>query len=98
MQGNARYLNTMADYEYVRQTQDNWRDYYQELYDSRLIWDRVELIGEGITDDTHRLIQSQDMETREPITIQQELLLDINCKLLRLGFTVTDVEDILEIT
>ena len=98
MQGNARYLNTMADYEYVRQTQDNWKDYWQTLYDDRLIWDNVELIGEGITDATHRLIQSVDMETKEPITIQQELVLDEHCKLLRLGFTVTDVEDILEIT
>jgi hypothetical protein len=94
MIGNARYLNTRYDYEYVREHQDNWKDYYQELYDTRLIWDNVELVGEGVTDATHRLIQSQD-EEENPIIIQQELLLDVNCKLLRIGFTVEEVEIIL---
>ena len=91
MIGNARYLNTRYDYEYVKENQENWKDYYQELYDSRLIWDNVELVGDGITDATHRLIQSQD-EEENPITIQQELLLDVNCKLFRLGFTVEEIE------
>ena len=91
MIGNPKYLNSRYDYEYVREHLDNWKDYYQELYDSRLIWDNVELVGDGITDATHRLIQSQD-EEENPITIQQELLLDVNCKLLRIGFTVEEVE------
>ena len=94
MEGPARHLNTKFDYEYVREHQDNWKDYWQELYDSRLIWDNVDLVGEGITDATHRLIQSQD-EEENPITIQQELVLDANCKLLRLGFTVEEVEAVL---
>jgi hypothetical protein len=92
MIGDARYLNTKFDYEYVREHQDNWKDYWQTLYNDRLIWDNVELVGEGVTDDTHRLIQSQDMETQEPITYQQELMLDEHCKLLRLRFTVEEVE------
>ena len=91
MIGDAKYLNTKFDYEYVKENQENWKDYYQTLYDSRLIWDNVELVGEGVTDDTHRLIQSQD-EEENPITIQQELKLDVNCKLLRLGFTVQEIE------
>jgi hypothetical protein len=91
MIGDAKYLNTKFDYEYVKENQDNWKDYYQTLYDSRLIWDNIELVGEGTTDDTHRLIQSMD-EEENPITIQQELKLDVNCKLLRLGFTVEEVE------
>ena len=94
MEGPARHLNTKFDYEYVREHQDNWKDYWQELYDSRLIWDNVDLVGEGVTDTTHRLIQSQD-EEENPITIQQELVLDANCKLLRLGFTVEEVEAVL---
>ena len=94
MIGNARYLNTRYDYEYVKENQDNWKDYYQELYDTRLIWDSVELVGDGVTDATHRLVQSQD-EEENPVMIQQELLLDVNCKLLRLGFTVGEIELIL---
>ena len=97
MIGNPKYLNSRYDYEYVREHLDNWKEYWQELYDSRLIWDNMELVGEGITDATHRLIQSQDMVTQEPITYQQELMLDENCKLFRLGFTVEEVEAVLEI-
>jgi hypothetical protein len=95
MIGDPKHLNTKYDYEYVREHLDNWRHYFEELYDDRLIWDNVELTGEGITDDTHRLIQSQDMEFQEPITIQQELKLDEHCKLLRIGFTVEEVEAVL---
>ena len=95
MEGPAKYLNTKFDYEYVREYQDNWKDYWQTLYDDRLIWDNVDLVGEGVTDATHRLIQSQDMESQEPITIQQELKLDEHCKLLRIGFTVEEVEAVL---
>ena len=96
MVGDPKHLNTKFDYEYVQEHSDNWRPYFQTLYDSRLIWDNVELVGEGITDATHRLIQSQDMETNEPIVIQQEFKLDEHCKLFRLGFTVSEVENILE--
>ena len=94
MEGLARHLNTKFDYEYVKEHQDNWKDYWQTLYDDRLIWDNVELVGEGITDATHRLIQSMD-EEENPITIQQELKLDEHCKLLRIGFTVEEVEAVL---
>lgn len=90
MIGNPKYLNTRHDYEYVQQHFDNWLEYWQELYDSRMIWANVELVGAGIEDDTHRLIQSRDMEDNE-ITIQQELQVDPNAKLFRIGFTEGEV-------
>ena len=90
MVGNPKYLNTKYDYEYVRENFDNWREYWQELYDSRMIWQNVELVGDGIEDDTHRLIQSQD-EVGNPVAIQQELLVDPNSKLFRIGFTEMEV-------
>lgn len=90
MIGNPKYLSTRHDYEYVQENFNNWREYWQELYDSRMIWANVELVGEGIEDDTHRLIQSRDMEDNE-ITIQQELQVDPNAKLFRIGFTEGEV-------
>ena len=90
MIGNPKYLNTRFDYEYVKDNFDNWRDYWQELYDSRMIWANVELVGEGTEDDTHRLIQSQDMEGNQ-ITIQQQYRVDQNAKLFRIGFTEGEV-------
>ena len=90
MVGSPKYLNTRFDYEYVKDNFDNWREYWQELYDSRKIWANVELVGDGIEDETHRLIHSQD-EQGNPLTIQQELQVDSNAKLFRIGFTEAEV-------
>ena len=90
MVGNPKYLNTRFDYEYVKDNFDNWREYWQELYDSRKIWANVELVGDGIEDETHRLVQSHDMEDN-PITIQQKFQVDPNAKLFRIGFTEVGV-------
>lgn len=90
MKGPAKHLATKFDYNYVKDTFDNWKDYWQELYDSRMIWANVELVGDGVEDDTHRLIESQD-EQGNPISIQQELQVDPNAKLFRIGFTAGEV-------
>ena len=94
MRGNAKYLNTKSDYEYVRQNQSNWKDYYQELYDSRLTWFTGGAAGCGVEDETHRICKSQK-ETMQPMIVQLELRLNPNCKLLRIGYTVGQVEKIL---
>ena len=90
MIGDPKHLNTRYDYEYVQEHFENWKEYWQELYDSRMIWANVELVGDGIEDETHRLIQSQDMEGN-PITIQQKFQVDPNAKLFRIGFTEGEV-------
>ena len=92
MVGSPKYLNTRFDYEYVKENFNNWREYWQELYDSRMIWQAVELVGDGIEDDTHRVIQSQDIENN-PIAIQQVLEVDANAKLFRIGFTESEVAE-----
>ena len=94
MVGSPKYLNTRFDYEYTKDNFDNWREYWQELYDSRKIWANVELVGDGIEDETHRLIHSQD-EQGNPITIQQKLQVDPNAKLFRIGFAEGEVEEAL---
>ena len=94
MIGDPKLLATRHDYDFVKQNFSNWKEYWQELYDSRMIWANVELVGEGIEDDTHRLIQSRDMEDNE-IIIQQELQVDPNAKLFRIGFTEAEVEEAL---
>jgi hypothetical protein len=94
MRNAPKHLATAYDYEYVRENFDNWREYWQELYDSRMIWNNYDVEGDGITDATHRVIQSQDMEGN-PITIQQVLEVDPNAKLFRIGFTAQEVEEVL---
>ena len=90
MIGDPKHLNTRYDYEYVQEHFENWKEYWQELYDSRMIWANVVLVGDGTEDDKHRLTQSRDMEDSE-ITIQQELQVDPNAKLFRIGFTEGEV-------
>lgn len=90
MNGPAKHLNSKQDYLYVKEHQSDWKEYWQELYDSRMIWNNYPIEGEGIIDDTHRVIQSQDIENN-PITIQQVLEVDANAKLFRIGFTEGEV-------
>lgn len=90
MQGPAKYLNSKYDYNYVREHQSDWKEYWQELYDSRMIWNNYSIDGEGVTDNTHRVIQSQDEEGNS-IAIQQILEVDPNAKLFRIGFTEQEV-------
>ena len=96
MIGDPKLLATRHDYEFVKQNFSNWKEYWQELYNSRLIWNNYPIEGDGITDDTHRVIQSQDMEGN-PTTIQQILEVDPNAKLFRIGFTEAEVATALEI-
>ena len=88
MVGNPKYLATRFDYNYVREHQSDWRDYWQELYDSRMIWANV--AGPVIPDETHRILQSKDMEGND-IEIHQEYQVDPNAKLFRIGFTEGEV-------
>lgn len=90
MRGPAKHLATKFDYNYVKDNFTNWKDYWQELYDSRFMWADSELVGDGVEDETHRLIQSQD-EQENPLTIQQVLQVDPNAKLFRIGFTEGEV-------
>ena len=90
MIGDPKLLATRHDYDFVKQNFSNWKEYWQELYDSRMIWANVELVGDGIEDETHRLIHSQD-EQGNPITIQQKFQVDPNAKLFRIGFTEGEV-------
>ena len=48
-----------------------------QFYNDRMIWGNTTLItDEGVTDATHRVIQSVNMETQELETYQQELIVD----------------------
>ena len=70
-----------------------------QLYNDRMIWGNTTLItDEGITDATHRVIQSANMETREPETYQQELIVDVNAYIYNvLKYTDEEILAILEV-
>lgn len=99
MQGSPKHLNSASDYEYVRQNYDNWKTYWQALYDERLIWQSVGTIPEGesgIEDDSHKVIESEDEQGR-PTKIQMELAEDENARYSRppISFTKEYIESVL---
>lgn len=103
MRNEPKWFNTRADCE-------NWRDMagdeaykatIQRLYDARMIWETTSTLAEneaGVTDDTHRVIESVDMETQTLVRHQQELVVDTNAYIFtRLGYTDGECIAILEI-
>ncbi len=69
------------------------RTYLQRLLDNRYIWSRTGPIAEGsagIQDATHRVMRTESgLE-------QFELVEDANAKIFRLGFTVSELEEMLK--
>ena len=66
-----------------------------------MIWETTSTLSEndvGVTDDTHRVIESVDMETQAVTRSQQELVVDTNAYIFtRLGYTDGECRAILEI-
>lgn len=101
MEGYPKYLNTKADYIYVKNNFlcENWKPDFQRLLDDRLSWINQGLTTEveGITDETHKVIENKAMGNEEETQyFQFEYTKDVGCKLFRLGFTVAEVEEILQ--
>lgn len=96
MQGFPKYLNSKADYLYIRDNfpKDKWQPFFQSLLDDHIQWFNTgEIAGEGVTDDTHKVVANEmNGETHK---YQYELKEDVNCVLYRLGFTVEEVEKLL---
>lgn len=91
MRGFPKYLNTKQDYlncmtDYPAET----KAALQELLNNRFIWQTTAIIeDEGLTDDTHRVVDYGDEKE------QQELIEDDTATIFRLGFTVKEVEEML---
>lgn len=86
-------FNTKQDYfNYLVTYPNETKGALQLLLDSRFIWKTSAVLeedAEGITDATHRVIGDIDRE-------QQELIEDDNARIFNLGFTVEEVEGIIE--
>ena len=92
MRGFPKHLNSKQDYvNCLELFPTETKAELQRILDDRFVWvDTAILNGTaGVVDSTHRVIESDDG------LIQQELKEDTNAKLFRLGFTVSEVEEIL---
>lgn len=101
MKGYPSELNSKEDYEYVRHNfkKEEWLPDFQALLDSYRDWFFVKDLktkDEGITDDTHKIVESQDTENPDVIKYAQyELRENPMAKIFRIGYTVSEVEAII---
>ena len=102
MKGLPKHLNTKEDYYYVKNNfnDEYWKPQWQLLLDSRFDWffvKKLEDKEEGVEDDTHKIIEENNMGEEENITYSQyEYKENPNAKIFMLGFTVEEVEQTLK--
>ena len=97
MVGYPKFLNTKEDYEFVRANfpKEEWESDFKALLNERYEWFNLgEIEGEGVTDDTHKVVEDKrDDET--VVRYQYEYKENENARIYRLGYTVEEVENIL---
>lgn len=101
MKGFPKWLNSKEDYLYVKDNflREQWADKFQTLLDERLAWFNIgELAAseEGVTDDTHKVVEIETMGEETKKRYQYELKENPDCMLYRLGFTVDEIQAILD--
>ncbi len=102
MQGTPKHLNTKEDYEYLRQNfpAEIWRPRFESLLAERMQWFNTGALAEGDsgqTDASHKVIEDAGMGGAAATRYQFELQENDNCLLYRLGYTVAEVERLLEV-
>ena len=101
MKGYPSQLNSKEDYLYVRENfpREQWLPDFQALLDSYRDWffvAHLERKEDGITDETHKVVESQgEDEEAAPTYDQYEFRENPTAKLFRLGFTVAEVEELI---
>ena len=93
MRGFPRTISTKNDIQNLLQLYpDETREYLQKLLDTRFVWRSTGAITEGTAGvhATHRVMRTESgLE-------QFELVEDANAKIFRIGFTVSEVEEMLK--
>ena len=92
-------INTKEDvYNMLRDYPEEGKKHLQKLYDDRFIWHTTEILpslDEGVNDETHRAFATKN-ENDEEIFVQQELVVDPNAFIYRIGFTDEDIAELLK--
>lgn len=86
-------FNTKQDFfNYLTIKPEETKKALQLMLDTRFVWQNTGILAEddeGVVDDTHRIVGE------EPERMQQALVEDENAKIFAIGFTVAEVEEIL---
>lgn len=100
MKGFPKHLNSKKDYLYIKAHFDRelWLPEFKKLLDSRFDWffDKdLESKDEGIEDATHKIVETSDTETQTIKYAQYEWKENETAKIFRIGFTVAEVEELM---
>ena len=99
MKGYPKHLNTKNDYLYIREhfPKEKWAPDFQVLLDTQIQWlniGKLEKQTDGITDKTHE-VRTVDITDKTSEHYQYEYKNDPNCKLLKIGFTRSEISKVL---
>lgn len=97
MVGYPKFLNTKEDYEFVRVNfpREQWESDFKALLNERYEWFNLgEIEDEGVTDDTHKVVEDKRGD-ETVVRYQYEYKENENARIYRLGYTVEEVEGIL---
>lgn len=96
MRGLPKSLNSKLDYIHVynHMNEEYYKPIFKALLDSKDAWFFVKELKDknGIVDDTHKVVEDEENKTFS----QYELRENPNAKIFRLGFTVEEVQKIVE--
>jgi hypothetical protein len=98
MRGFPKHLNTRADYEYVAGAfpAEKWQPHFQSLLEQRSAWIPAGELKEG-----EKVVESKSVRVAEVrdeigrtvlVRVREEFRDDPNAVIVRLGFTVEEVE------
>lgn len=101
MIGYPKTLNTKEDYEFVRQNfpKEEWKEDFEDLLATVNEWFNLGKLEEGdagITDDTHKVVESEQDDGAVTERYQYEYKENPNARIYQLGYTVDEVKAILE--
>lgn len=89
MRGLPKFFNTKQDYfNCLVEFKEETKKELKKLLDSRFSWFDTKVLEDattGLNDETHRVIDN----------MQQELKEDPNARIFQLGFTVAEIEELI---
>ena len=92
MKGLPKHLNTKEDYIWLKENYDRsyWQEPFQNLLDTRFDWFMISE-SEYVEDENHKIVHD-DQEDKDSYFEYRE---NPNALIFQLGFTVSEVEEIL---
>lgn len=101
MRGIPTVLNTREDYEYLKENfdKDVWVPKFQELFDTSFMWvferDLQPNEPDLVDDNVRKMQVSVDPESGKTVRSIYLFRPNNNCKLLQIGYTREEVENII---